>query len=137
MPKLKYPSVKIISFIAIIIVLVSGCQPQGPTLMEAVASTHYSMLERAETQQQYFRQNIRAGMTKDEVKNLVIRTSQIVERGLISDGQPTNISFEVINNTTYEIQEYSYYSKVFVLTFQDDKLIRFTEKQGRTVMDNM
>ena len=120
-----------------LLVSLTGCQPQGPTMMEALAISHYSMLDSSETQQQYFRQNIRAGMTKDEVKNLVIRTSQIVERGLISDGQPTNISFEVINNTTYEFQEYSYYSKVFALTFQDDRLIRFTEKKGKTVMDNM
>jgi len=117
--------------------LLSSCHPPGPTLAEALTASHFRMLEMGEAHQRYFRRNIQAGMTKQQVVNLAIRTSRTVTNGWYSDGQPETIGFNVVNNTTYEIWEYSYYSKIFELVFEGDRLVRFSEKPGVTVLDNM
>ena len=132
----KYVLPLVILFLAI----VASCQPKGPSIMESLIQTHYETLNAAYTQQAYFRKNVKAGMTQAETREIAKRTSLQVKQDLSlfrKDGEPSNINIEVKNGTTYEIWEYSCYDKVIVMTFQNGKLIRFTDKPGITVMDIM
>ena len=89
---------------------------------------HFQMLNELEPQQKLFQQRIQPGLMKEEVIETVAGIGDFRP-----DGQPSNRSFAEVDGVTVEIWEYDYYSKIFVLTFKDGRLVGLTDKSGNTV----
>ena len=133
----KLISILIAFFLTGFFLTISCTSHQSTLTKDHLIRAHYLTLANAEAHQEYFRKNIKPKMSKEQVKELAIRTSQNNPGDYYTNGEPANSTFKVIDDNTYEVWEYSYYSKIFVLTFQNNQLIRFDEKKGVTALDNM
>ena len=119
---------KTIAAMFFLLFALGGCASTGPSMEEALLIAHFQMLNELEPQQKLFQQRIQPGLTKEQVMQTVAEIGD-----LRPDGQPSNRSFEEVYGVTVEMWEYDYYSKIFVLTFKDGRLVRLTDKPGNTV----
>ena len=115
------------------LLLLTGCAASQPSLESRIISTDASMTDEGQQILSDFQRKAEVGMTKNNVKKIISN----IENSWYENGEPSNREFTMRNGSKYEIWEYHLYSKILVLTFEDNRLVQMTSKDGETMREKM